>query len=318
MYKIEQKPFDKIKNWDLLVKKSQTASFFQTKKWLLLWQKYFPAKTIVYIVLKNQEIIAIAPFSINKKEINFLGTTPVLGKELVTDFGDIVIKKGYEQKVWQLVFQKLQKDYPKFKLNLNFLRQDSKSFKSLKKLGLKLEKADNAPIIKLPLSWNDYLLGIRRKDRKELRRKIRRLENTGAFKICIKNINSEDVSKFIKLMAFSKKEKEDFLTGKMIAFFKDIIISLSKSHSSLCFLEQDQKKIAAAIVFKFKNRILLYNSGYEPYFSYLSPGLLLKAFLIKKAIEEKYKIFDFLRGDERYKFNLGAENRFLFKASQVL
>ena len=64
--------------------------------------------------------------------------------------------------------------------------------------------------------------------------------------------------------------------------------------------------------------MLLYNSGFDPRLARFSPGLLLKAYLIKKAIEEKYQIFDFLRGDERYKFNLGAEKRDLFKASQIL
>ena len=36
-------------------------------------------------------------------------------------------------------------------------------------------------------------------------------------------------------------------------------------------------------------------------------------FLLKKSIEKKIEIFDFLRGNERYKYDLGAKDKLLYK-----
>jgi CelD/BcsL family acetyltransferase involved in cellulose biosynthesis len=47
-------------------------------------------------------------------------------------------------------------------------------------------------------------------------------------------------------------------------------------------------------------------------------GLILKAFGIKKAIEEGMQFYDFLRGDERYKYDLGAMDSMLNKIEITL
>ena len=67
-------------------------------------------------------------------------------------------------------------------------------------------------------------------------------------------------------------------------------------------------KIATGIMsFESQDEYWLYNSGYDPEFSYYSVGLLLKAHSIKKAIEAGKKKYDFLRGNERYKYELGGK-----------
>ena len=64
--------------------------------------------------------------------------------------------------------------------------------------------------------------------------------------------------------------------------------------------------------FDYGNSRFLYNSGYDPSYSALSVGLLLKALSLKNAIDDSMKYFDFLRGDERYKYHLGGEDHYLY------
>jgi CelD/BcsL family acetyltransferase involved in cellulose biosynthesis len=45
----------------------------------------------------------------------------------------------------------------------------------------------------------------------------------------------------------------------------------------------------------------------------LSVGLLNKALCIREAIEEGRRAFDFLRGSERYKYDLGGTDRLLYR-----
>ena len=61
------------------------------------------------------------------------------------------------------------------------------------------------------------------------------------------------------------------------------------------------------------NEWWLYNSGYDPSYSFYSVGLLLKAQSIHWAIEQGKKKYDFLRGNERYKYDLGAKNLRLYR-----
>ena len=49
----------------------------------------------------------------------------------------------------------------------------------------------------------------------------------------------------------------------------------------------------------------LYNSGFRPEAAALSPGLILLAHIIRDAIERGQRRFDFLRGEERYKYDFG-------------
>ena len=55
------------------------------------------------------------------------------------------------------------------------------------------------------------------------------------------------------------------------------------------------------------------NSGFNPSYYSDSVGLINKAYCIRQAIDDGRQTFDFLRGAERYKYDLGAENRSLFE-----
>ena len=66
--------------------------------------------------------------------------------------------------------------------------------------------------------------------------------------------------------------------------------------------------MASCICFDYAGSYLLYNSGYDPNYSALSVGLLNKALCVRDAIEKGRDTFNFLKGSERYKYNLGAKD----------
>ncbi len=75
----------------------------------------------------------------------------------------------------------------------------------------------------------------------------------------------------------------------------------------LAFLEIGGRKAAAYMNFAYAKRIWVYNSGMDPQFAASSPGWVLLAMLIRRAIEGGYRAFDFMRGDETYKFQWGGK-----------
>jgi len=73
-------------------------------------------------------------------------------------------------------------------------------------------------------------------------------------------------------------------------------------------LELEGKRVAALFCFEDDEELLLYNSGYDPQYAHLSVGLLSKATCLRGAIEAGKQRFDFLRGCEPYKYDLGGKD----------
>ena len=74
-------------------------------------------------------------------------------------------------------------------------------------------------------------------------------------------------------------------------------------------LRLDGVTVAMLFAFESGGVTYLYNSGFEPASSGLAVGLLSKAVSIREAIGRGCREFDFLRGDEEYKYRFGAVDR---------
>jgi CelD/BcsL family acetyltransferase involved in cellulose biosynthesis len=161
------------------------------------------------------------------------------------------------------------------------------------------------PVLALPGSWEEYLATLDKKDRHEIRRKLRRGE--GAEEpMELKLAESDAMEDFFRLMAYDKN-KADFLTPAMRDQFRAIARSMEgASLLQLAFLQSQGRNLAAYLNFDFGNRIWVYNSGMDPQFAASSPGWILLALLVRRAIEQGRKAFDFMRGSESYKFQWGG------------
>ena len=65
----------------------------------------------------------------------------------------------------------------------------------------------------------------------------------------------------------------------------------------------------------FNNRLWGYNSGWEWAFRDYSPGWVHLAHLIQWSIEQGLTEFDFMRGDEDYKYKFGGVDRHVHRAT---
>jgi CelD/BcsL family acetyltransferase involved in cellulose biosynthesis len=76
----------------------------------------------------------------------------------------------------------------------------------------------------------------------------------------------------------------------------------------------NNQKAAAYLCFDYNGHILVYNSGFDYQFSSYSPGWVLLGHLIQHAIQTGSRYFDFMRGDEDYKYRFGAADGFVTRA----
>jgi|GEM_PF-77482 len=321
-YSCQITSFEDIEHiWWQILEDSFLNSIFVTPSWQKTWWNSMGSETMELVILSVREddkVIGIGPLVKDHGIISFLGSTDVC------DLHDFVVLKGYEEKFFETMFEYLIQDtWDEIKLESVLSYSPTLVYMEsfAKKNGYKLDKVieDKLVGVALPDSWDEYLSKLRKKDRHELRRKLRRLESESDF--YIERFNDPDqimeaIDDFLDLMAQSRDEKAEFLDEEKKDFFKYMTSQISKDgHVSLFFLKVSGVRTATTICFDYNNERSLYNSGYNTDYAELGTGFLLKALCLKMAIEEGMVYYDLLRGTESYKYHLGAEDRDLFKIS---
>jgi CelD/BcsL family acetyltransferase involved in cellulose biosynthesis len=171
--------------------------------------------------------------------------------------------------------------------------------------------------IDLPGTWDEYQALLNKKDRHELRRKIRRMDSQTEWKwysVTEPAEVKERLGEFITLMRQSRADKDEFMTPEREQFFYNISQRMAEmGQLQLYFLDMDGSTVATSLCFDYGGSRLLYNSGYDSEYAYYSIGLILNAMCLKDAIEQGLTYFDFLRGPEPYKAHLGGQQRNLYQ-----
>lgn len=166
-------------------------------------------------------------------------------------------------------------------------------------------------MLELPRTFDAYLEHVGKKERHEIRRKERRLaREVGPLELEADGPLPDAMERFAAMHRRAAGEKGSFMTGEMEAFF----LAVAGRFRELGTLRLDTlfaagAPVASTLGFADPNGYYLYNSAFDPEYRAFSPGNVLLAMLVQREVEAGRPIFDFMRGDERYKFRLGATSR---------
>jgi CelD/BcsL family acetyltransferase involved in cellulose biosynthesis len=178
---------------------------------------------------------------------------------------------------------------------------------------LNVEQEDVCPVLTVPpgLDFDGYLSTLTKKNRHEIRRKIRRAEAIGEIALADSTDPLGELDSFIDL--HQRRWGADGLFaetpgGAASRLFFRRLFEESRENGAvrLAFLTVGGRRIAAGIHFRTHDGYLYYNAGVEPDARDLSPGVLMVAAYLRRAIAEGCRRFDFLRGNEPYKYEWGA------------
>ncbi len=172
------------------------------------------------------------------------------------------------------------------------------------------------PRIVLNGDFDEYLSGVEKKQRHEIRRKMRRaIESERGVRWFISDMADPEaeIDSFLKLME-QDQGKASFLRAPMRAQMREVIRTAHENGWLwLAFLEADGQRIAAALNFDYGNKLWGYNAGVNRDFMDLSPGWVLLGHVLQWCCENGRYEFDFMRGDEDYKYRFGAVNKFVMR-----
>lgn len=297
--------------WNSLAKTCVHHTLFQTREWLSTWWACLGQGTLHILELRdNGTLIGIAPLFMPKAD-----ELAVVGYKEVTDYVDVMFAAGREEACWSAVASEINTlpwstfnfyNIPEKSATLDHLPNLARQIGWLVTIGVE----DVCPVISLPESFDLYLAGLDGKERRELVRKLRRAEEDAKITFSESaNDLEKDVRDFIYLMKQSTFAKSDFMSDRMEHYFQTQARAMfDAGWLQLAFLELEGERAATYMNFAYESTVLVYNSGLDPAkFAQLSPGQVLIGKLIEHAISKKYTSFDFLQGNEAYKFKLGAK-----------
>jgi CelD/BcsL family acetyltransferase involved in cellulose biosynthesis len=238
----------------------------------------------------------------------------LVGGTDIADYLDLIAVAGREEEVWKAMLPAVG-DLAWRTVDLRPVPAASptpallSSLAESAGLACRVNVEDRCPVIELPGTWDGYLAGLSGKDRHELRRKLRRAE-VGQPRVEVARTPaamSVLMDGFVALHRRSKVGKARFMDEPMEGFFREVGDALAAAGlAGLWMLWLEDRPAAALFCLEQGESVSLYNSGFDPEARAMSPGVVLIARTIEDAIARGFRRYDFLRGEEPYKYGFGA------------
>ncbi len=304
--------------WARLLERQPDPVPFQHPAWQRVWLEVFQdgRDLLLFSARDGDELVGVAPLLRDGDSLT------LVGHYSICDYMDFVVAPDRCRDVFDAILTTLTKE-DWSQLDLRGLRDGSTTLTELaavaESAGLTVEREEEAvaPRVELPGDWEEYVSSLAKKNRHELRRKLRNLQGEGDLQLQTYT-SREDVEAhlpiLLRFMVDSRQDKANFMSEQMGLFFHKATQALAEEGLlSLYELELNGKPVASVLCFDQGGQLYLYNSGYDPEYARMSVGVASKALCVQAAIEEGKHCIDFLRGDEEYKYRLGAENQQIYR-----
>ena len=295
--------------WDGLVAASRLQSPFLSWTWQCEWSRTFAEDRRLEVRCVEDgggSLVALLPLYESSS-----GSLEILGGADVSDYLDLIAVQGREEEAWMALLQSRAAERVEWALHA--VPEASPTVIALPTLaaacglGVLATVEERCPVLALPPSWEAYLARLSGKHRHELQRKMRRLQRDApdahASSVSAPADIEARIGDFLTLHRSSRVGKARFMDERMERFFRRALGAFAERGAArLWFLDTATGPIAAFVTIEWDGTVGLYNSGFAPERAALSPGVVLLAQVIRDAIERGKEKFDFLRGEERYKY----------------
>ena len=320
--------------WNTLVEQSIADTPFSRYEYLDEWWKtlgggewlHQNVELLLVSASENDQLIGIAPLFI----ADYDGKQAILlvGSIEISDYLDLIVREDDLPRFLSGLIDFIASSHPD---NWSAIDWYNLPDNSPTLVALKVESVNRGwtyheeiyrptPRVALNGSFDDYLASIDKKQRHELRRKMRRAMESGRVKFIVVGKDADiepELETFFHLM-IQEPNKAMFLKDVMRdQMSKSIRAAHGFGYLWLAFLEVDGVKAAASLNFDYKNKLWGYNSAVSRDHMELSPGWVLMGHVIQWCCENNRSEFDFMRGDEDYKYRLGGVDRFVMRSKAI-
>jgi CelD/BcsL family acetyltransferase involved in cellulose biosynthesis len=315
----------KREEWNALLESSASDCVFLTHEWLSTWWKHLAQGRLrVLTALDRGNLIGILPVAERPAQVTkmmprvlqFLGSG-VIG----SDYLDVIAMKGREDEVvaafadhlhsrgLMLQFSQLRGESSLASVLANHLEERAWTVAKT--------KLNVCPYIDLRgHTWASYLTTLGPNIRKNINRYLRNLPKT--FDVRVDCVQTPAEARRALDVSIELHKKRWDATGLSEAFNSASIISFHQEFAQLAaqrgwlrLLNVWLDGTAAASLYglRYGPTFYFYQSGFDPVYSKHSVGVATMGLAIKTAIEEGASEYDFLHGNEEYKFHWAQKVR---------
>ena len=320
-------------NWNAVYDIDPDARFFLSWKWLSGWIEQIAGPWFILAARAhhddNAPYVAFLPLRIQTKvengrihnELNMAGN-------FAADYTGLLCLPDAENRAIP-AFSRCIKHMNWARLNLENIHMSDKRLsllfahfpksdfetEEIDRIG-KIDGIDNnaCPFATLPTDWTTYLQTLTANSRQKIRRLLRTLDTTDKFRVTHATLETIDRDLDTLLRFWKTKwtpRKGEF--AESIAESNRMMLARSFRAGFLFLptLWKEDRPLAslATLVDHHKRTFLFYMTGRDETFDELPAGLLLHAYSIRYAIDNGMAEYDFLRGNEAYKYSFSTDER---------
>ena len=317
--------------WEELEVQTSNLTIFQTWIFQYYTWRIFADKVDLNLILvreKTGRLVGCAPLgSITQKvgpvKLKLLGFCCIK----YCDFQNFIVHAGYETQVCSALADWFTANRKKWDvIQFKLLREDFTIIDQkplfIERLGnsIKMDNIGQAPYITIQDDWENFQNALSSKRAKSVRYEVKNLFRhfEGEFKGCDRGHELDNaLTAMMDLHQKRIRQKHQlgaFATEQVRNGFRRLVHELEKrDYITIHTIESKDQTIAAIGTFIYNKKILYFQGGFDPEYFRLSPGKVVLAKRITEAIENKAREFDFLFGDEDYKFAWSTGQRQIYQ-----
>jgi len=322
--------FDLRTAWERLQQGAKVTSVFETFEWQSCWWETYgkPKSLRVLVASDDGEVVGILPLWIHAVDtmrypvrlLRFVGSG---GDTYPDDLGPI-LAPGREDEVARALASAVMK-LPGWDVLLLTDMQPDSAFPAAMHLAVDQKgaaslagRSERIAFLELPATWDAWLASMHRDKRyriKNIRKKLLTAHKDARFFVWTDAATLDlGIDTLVRLhrkrWARTEGGSNSFATPEYVGFHRAVMKALhAKDQLRLYALEAGGEVIAMYYFYRFRDRVYLMQSGFDPDHADVKPGQVLLGHIVEHAIGEKSTVLDFLRGDHRYKDELATGER---------
>ena len=304
-----------------LHERSSRAGLFQDWDWLHNWWLVFGSSLCRLAVItfrRDERLIGCAPLVLRRPGWMPLRRLEPIGV-LRSDYMDLVMEDGAEREVLEAFEDYLHRSRHWDLLDLQQLPEDSPTLAYFRErqsvTNCVIREQEICPYALLPSDWDEFLRGLGKKARYNVGYYRRMMERD--FQLDIDRVGREDFDAAMEdlyrlhQMRWRKRRLPGALFDRRVRDFHVRAASdlLDRRHLDLYRLRLDGRAVAMLYCFGQNGRGYYYLGGFDPDYARYSAGTVLTAHAIQQSIARGDAIFDFLRGNEAYKYRWNVQEK---------
>ncbi len=326
----DQKGFAGLESqWNVLLTAGGTGTCHSTFEWLFTWWKHFGRDRQLVLVTTAEagKLVGLAPFyseadASGNRTLHFLG-------EGLSDYADLIVLPERPD-ITDALMAALLKDHAQWSAvdfeELPEWSVHSSFYERLAAAGghaVLQGRTVRCPYLPITTTWEDFFSTMGNSFRHDLHNKQNRCLRSGitlqySSRYTVDSVFLDAVVGLSAKRQLNDEHRSPFVNHPDQEFLRDVLPLMGRHHLlRIGELRNGDALVSFALAFYWNGVVYDWNTQYDPDYQQYSVGRMTLVSLIEQTFREKCREFDFMRGEEAYKFQWTSytrSNRFVRSA----